>query len=163
MVENLAKVACARHEEHDPDRAQPSGGRHKEGMKMRPIKEFNDCIANDVVAAFFAAAREVGNKFGLKLGLWGRPSVSNCELIFRLCATVPGVARKNYLLVAGRAGLPKDGLGRTFRCGHHTYTITGLHPGKPFDVETTREDGADYRFRASDVRRYLKLRKKAAK
>jgi hypothetical protein len=148
---------------HDPDRAQPSGGRQTEEMKMTVIKRFDDCNSKDLVGILVAAAQKAAKEYGLEIGMQGKLNFSRADLIFRLCATAPGAAEADYLEFAEFRGLPKDGLGKTFRNGRHVYKISGLKPHHKFEVVTTREDGQRYDWRLADVVRLMKWKKTPAK
>jgi hypothetical protein len=164
-VKDLKTMTNARTEDklHDPDRAQSSGGRQTEEMKMAGIKRFDDCNSKDVVGILVGAAQKAAEEYGLEITVQGRLDFSRADLIFRVCATTPGAARADYLEYAEFRGLPKDGLGKTFRNGRHMYKISGLKPHYKFEVVTTLGDGRRYDWRLADVVRLMKWRRTAAK
>ena len=130
---------------------------------MTVIKMFDFCNYKTLLGILIEASRKTAKKYGLEIGLVGSPHVSRADLIFRLCATVPGMAEADYLEYAESRGLPKTGLGKTFRHGRHTYKITGLKPNSKNEVVTTRGDGARCDWRLADVAKLLKSQKTSAK
>jgi hypothetical protein len=127
-----------------------------ENMKMEVITEFDFCNSKTLLGELIAASRKVVEKYGLEIALSGGPHVSRADLFFELCATAPAAAEADYLECAEARGLPKAGLGKTFRDGRRTYKITGLKPNCTYEVMTTRDDGARCDWRRKEVARLLK-------
>jgi hypothetical protein len=123
---------------------------------MYQIKSFTDCNYKAPVGEMLEASRKVAKQYGLEIGILGCPKVSRADVIFQLCATALGAARADYLEFAKLRGLPKNGLGKTFRVRRHTYTITGLKPYCRYEVVTTREDGQRYDWPLEEAARLMK-------
>jgi hypothetical protein len=134
-----------------------------EEMNMPVIKMFDFCNYKTLLGILIGASRKAAKKYGLEIELVGSPHVSRADLMFRLCATIPGVAKADYLEYAEDRGLPKTGLGKTFRHGRHIYKIAGLKPNSKYEVVTTREDDARCDWRLADVGKLLKSQKPTAK
>jgi hypothetical protein len=130
--------------------------RRMEEMKMPLIKMFDFCNYKTLLGILIQASQKAAKAYGLEIELVGSPHVSRADLTFRLCATAPGVAKADYLEFAEDRGLPKTGLGKTFRHGRYVYKIAGLKPNSKYEVVTTRGDGARCDWRLADVAKVLK-------
>jgi hypothetical protein len=128
-----------------------------EDMKMPVITKFDIETYNAVLDDLMEASQEVAKKYGLEITSTRGGSLTDGISTFRLQAIVPGVAEANYSEYAESLGLPKDGLGKSFRQRRHTYKITGLKPGCTYEVVTTREDGRRYDWRLAVVAELLNV------
>lgn len=111
------------------------------------------------------AVKPVLAKHGLTLGgghtTYGtdvrvRLDVVKVELENGVNVATPEAA--NWKQMARYYGLPEDGLGKTFRNGGHTFTVTGLNTRRGrYPVLATREDGKQFKFPTETVAALLKV------
>jgi hypothetical protein len=123
--------------------------------KANGIRKLDGCNVKTLLGVFLSASQQVAAQHGLRLEMTEGKFVTSAEMAFRCRVIVPGLSEVNYREHASLAGLPKDGLGKAFRYGRHSFTITGFTPHREFEVETLRDDGERIPFRAEYLAKLL--------
>lgn len=109
-----------------------------------------------------AALQAVATEFGLKIEVGScRFNLNSAEFKVEVSTissdgTVNSREAVAFQRNASFFGLEPTDLGRTFRSGGETYTITGLRPNAPrFPVLAERADGRSFKFPSENVKALL--------
>jgi hypothetical protein len=121
-----------------------------EDQMARAITQFDRSNVRVIGADIVAAAQKVAAKYGITIEARGC-NFSDADTTFKLRAVLSSAMIELYEKNAPRMGLPADGIGKSFKSGGRTYTITGLEPGKKFPVLSIRDDGRKYAHRTEVV------------